>query len=558
MGCMSRDFSTESVCAVAAIGAGGGRISGETAFEFVRWRGETPVSHTWTRADLRAVVAAEAVQLAARTQPGDRVIVAHPPGPAFVAGFLACLASGRIAVPAAAPLTAASKAAVARLEDASGAALVLSGGERLAPDASADSGRDHTFDAPAQDDIAYLQFTSGSTQAPRGAVITHRALRANLAAIGDAWALGADDRGVFWLPPFHDMGLVGAILAPLAFGVPSTLMHPAAFLQRPARWLQLMSDRRATFSGGPNFAYDLVAERVAAADLAGLDLSAWRVAVNGAEPVRRRTMRRFATALALAPTGFRDGAFAPGYGLAESVLFVSARRTTETASPCAGDDETPVDCGPPGHGVTVQIVDETTQRALPDGETGAIWVAGDSVAAGYWNAPDATAATFDARLPGDARAWLRTGDIGLLREGRLHVCGRAKDVLIRGGRKVHAADVEAVVAAALGRRVPAAAFALSGAAQEESIAVIVEYAPDDADACFATLVDAIAAALDLTPDVIALCGPGAVRLTTSGKIARAATRDAWCADLLPVRAVWRRPVSPAVSAAVSPADSIAA
>ncbi|TPW08644.1 MAG: putative NRPS [Alphaproteobacteria bacterium] len=494
MSCVLSNFSSDDMCVVAALAAGGA----ETAFEFVRWRGDQQLSLTWSRADLRAAVQAEASQLIARTRRGDRVIVAHPPGPAFVASFLACLGSGRIAVPAAAPLTAASKTAVARLADASGATLVLSGGEHLprATDADAYCDLAPAFDDPSPDDIAYLQFTSGSTQAPRGAVITHRALRANLAAIHDAWGLSPKDRGVFWLPPFHDMGLVGAILAPLAFGVPSTLMHPAAFLQRPARWLQLMSERRATFSGGPNFAYDLVAERVAPRDVAGLDLSAWRVAVNGAEPVRRRTMRRFADAFA--PAGFREHAFAPGYGLAESVLFVTARCATESVSPCDGDDETPVDCGPPGCGVTVRVVDE-----------------------------------------------------GFLRDGRLHVCGRAKDVLIRGGRKIHAADVEAVVAAALGRRVPAAAFALTASAHEEIIAVLIEHAPDDADAAFALLIDAIAAAVDLTPDVIAFCGPGGVRLTTSGKIARAATRDAWRAGTLPVRNLWRRPVpilNPAVAA----------
>lgn len=547
MSCVLSNFSSDDMCVVAALAADGA----ETAFEFVRWRGDQQLSLTWSRADLRAAVQAEASQLIARTRRGDRVIVAHPPGPAFVASFLACLGSGRIAVPAAAPLTAASKTAVARLADASGATLVLSGGEHLPRTTDADAYCDlaPAFDDPSPDDIAYLQFTSGSTQAPRGAVITHRALRANLAAIHDAWGLSPKDRGVFWLPPFHDMGLVGAILAPLAFGVPSTLMHPAAFLQRPARWLQLMSERRATFSGGPNFAYDLVAERVAPRDVAGLDLSAWRVAVNGAEPVRRRTMRRFADAFA--PAGFREHAFAPGYGLAESVLFVTARCATESVSPCDGDDETPVDCGPPGCGVTVRVVDEAARRALPDGETGAVWVAGDSVAAGYWNAPDETAATFDARLADDPRAYLRTGDLGFLRDGRLHVCGRAKDVLIRGGRKIHAADVEAVVAAALGRRVPAAALALTASAHEEIIAVLIEHAPDDADAAFALLIDAIAAAVDLTPDVIAFCGPGGVRLTTSGKIARAATRDAWRAGTLPVRNLWRRPVpilNPAVAA----------
>jgi acyl-CoA synthetase (AMP-forming)/AMP-acid ligase II len=536
MSCVSQGFASDDMCVVAAVSGGAG--SPHAAFEFVRWRGDETLGQSWSRADLHRAVQTEAAHIAARSRARDRVVVAHPPGPAFAASLLACLASGRIAVPAAAPLTAASKAAVARVADTAGATLVLSGGALSEPTDAVEC----AF-APAPDDVAYLQFTSGSTQAPRGAVITHRALRANIAAIGDAWRLGAEDRGVFWLPPFHDMGLVGAILAPLAFGVPSTLMHPAAFLQRPGRWLQLMSERRATFSGGPNFAYDLVTDRVAPEQAAGLDLSAWRVAVNGAEPVRRRTMRRFADAFA--PAGFRERAFAPGYGLAESVLFVTARRVTDPASPCDGDDDAPVDCGPPGRGLDLRIVDEANGRVVRDGQVGAIWVAGDSIAAGYWNAPDATDATFGACVPDDSRNYLRTGDIGFLRDGRLHVCGRAKDVLIRSGRKIHAADVEAVATAALGRRVPAAAFALTAAAPEEIIAILIEHAPEEADTAFAQVIDAIAAALDLTPDIIAFCGPGAVRLTTSGKIARAATRHAWRADMLPVSAIWRRPASAA-------------
>lgn len=533
---MPQSLAFRENCIVAALAESD--VCAAPAFEFVRWRGEEEIVQAWSRGDLLAVVRAEAALIAGRTRHGDRVVVAHPPGPAFVAAFLACLVSGRIAVPAPAPLTAASRAAVERLAQTTGAALVLSRGDSPAetPGVTGD-----VLIAPPEDDaIAYLQFTSGSTEAPRGAVITHGALRANIAAIGDAWALGPTDRGVFWLPPFHDMGLVGAILAPLAFGVPSTLMHPAAFLQRPARWLDLIASRSATFSGGPNFAYDLAADRAAYAETADLDLSSWRVAVNGAEPVRRRTLRRFAERFAI--NGFRADAFAPGYGLAESVLFVSARRADDPPIDLDADDDAPIDCGPPGRGAAICIVDEATGAPVPECVSGAIWVTGSSLAAGYWN--DVGAAHFDGRLTGDGRAWLRTGDIGFLRGGRLFVCGRAKDVLIRGGRKTHAADIEAVVTRTLGIRAPCAAFAVAIAA-EEDIVIIVEHATTTPDSVLARLRDAIAAAFDLTPDVIALCAPGAVRLTTSGKTARAATRDAWRSNAVPVRAVWRRPLSAA-------------
>lgn len=540
---MPQSLSRSENCVVAALAHA--EACEASAFEFVRWRSEEESAQIWSRADLQAVVRAEAALIAGRTTDGDRVVVAHPPGPAFVAAFLACLAAGRIAVPAPAPLTAASRAAVERLANATGATLVLARGE--SPPETPGASNDVFIDTPDDSAIAYLQFTSGSTEAPRGAVITHGALRANIAAIGDAWGLTGADRGVFWLPPFHDMGLVGAILAPLAFGVPSTLMHPAAFLQRPARWLQLIASRRATFSGGPNFAYDLTTDRAARADTADLDLSSWRVAVNGAEPVRRHSLRRFAERFA--ENGFHAGAFAPGYGLAESVLFVSARRVDDPAVDLHADDDAPLDCGQPGRGADIRIVDETCGLPVPDGVRGAIWVTGPSIAAGYWNAPDASATHFGGRLADDDRAWLRTGDIGFLRDGRLHVCGRAKDVLIRGGRKFHAADIEAATMRALGLRATCAAFAVPASAGagagDEDIVILIEHASATPDAVLARLRDAIAAAFDLTPDVIALCAPGAVRLTTSGKTARAATRDAWRADAIPVRALWRRPLSAA-------------
>jgi acyl-CoA synthetase (AMP-forming)/AMP-acid ligase II len=486
---------------------------------------------SWSRRGLRQAVVAAAGQLSARSRPGDRIVVSHPPGPAFVAAFLGCLVSGRIAVPAAAPLTTASRAAVARIAQASGATLTLSGGASF--DEPAHGG---DFIAPASDDIAYLQFTSGSTAAPRGAVITHRALRANLAAIGDAWRLSQEDRGVFWLPPFHDMGLVGAIMAPVAFSIPSTLMHPAAFLQRPERWLSLMTSRRGTFSGGPNFAYDLAAERVRDEECRALDLSAWRVAVNGAEPVRRATLRRFCERFA--NSGFRRDAFAPGYGLAESVLFVSARRPGD---PCAleGRDHDPVDCGAPGAGIDVAVVDEATRAAAPAGETGAIWISGDTVADGYWRSAEDE--TFAARLHGDPRRWLRTGDLGAMREGRLFIVGRAKGTLLRNGRTYHAADIEHLAVQALGRRASVAAFAAPDGDAREIIVVLVEGSCGDADRALAAVRDAIADGFDLAPDLVALVPPGSVRLTTSGKVARAATAEAWRGGAIKARAIWKRP-----------------
>lgn len=488
---------------VAALFAGAD--DARPAFEFVRWRGGEEVTAHWTRAAFLARAAQTAGAVMEATAPGDRVVVATPPGPDFAAIVIGCLGAGRIAVPAPTPTTARTRAHVAAIAAAADARLVLTSAPEAAP---------APLVPPAADATAYLQFTSGSTRAPRGAVITAGALGANLAAIGDAWRLGPADRGVFWLPPFHDMGLVGALMAPLAFGFPATLMHPAAFLQRPARWLDLIASRRATFSGAPNFAYDLCVDRMTAEEIARLDLSAWRVAVNGAEPVRPATIDRFAAAFA--PAGFCAEAFMPGYGLAESVLFVTARRCGD--GPVRIVDGV-VSCGVPAADTAVRIVDETTGREVADGERGAVWVCGPSTARGYWGGVDAEVF---------ADGWLRTGDIGFLNDGALFVCGRAKDVIIRHGRNLLAGDVEAAIAARTRGRGQTAAFEHEG-----RLVVVHEVAAgESASAAQSAIVEALGAEFETLADAIVLAAPGAVRLTTSGKVQRAATRDAWAAGVL--------------------------
>ncbi|MDX2234290.1 MAG: AMP-binding protein [Hyphomonadaceae bacterium] len=489
------------------------------AFTMLRWRGDEAVDATWSRRALLDAARDAAGSITAQTDPGDRVVIAAPPGLDFIAAFLGCLGAGRIAVPAPFPGAARARAFVERIAAVTGARLVATEALAAAP---------VDLRPAAPDAIAYLQFTSGSTQAPRGAAITHGALSANLRAIGATWDLGPDDRGVFWLPPFHDMGLVGAILTPLAFGFPATLMHPAAFLQKPHRWLARIAQERATFSGAPNFAYDLCVDRTTPAQRAALDLSSWRVAVNGAEPVLALTLRRFAGAFAGA--GFRADAFAPGYGLAETVLFATARRR---GSGPAMSPEGAVSCGAPAPGTHLRIVDEARGVALAEGETGAVWIAGPSLARGYWNDPAATADVFDHRLPGEPHAFLRTGDIGRLRAGDLFVCGRAKDVIVRGGRNLHAADLEQAIALRLGRDRRTAAFAAPGPAGDRLVIVQEARAGDDLDASRAAIVDALGADCDAQADAIVFTAPGGVPVTTSGKVARAAARDAWRTGALP-------------------------
>jgi len=255
---------------------------------------------------------------------------------------------------------------------------------------------------PHPEDVAFLQYTSGSTGTPKGVIVTHANLLDNLERIRIAFAQTPESVVVGWLPLFHDMGLIGNVLQPCFVGADCVLMSPAAFLQKPARWLQAIHRFRGTTSGGPNFAYDLCARSIGPEVREDLDLSSWSVAFNGAEPVRSATLDRFAEAFA--PSGFRRAAFVPCYGLAEATLLVSAAR--------GAADEPQVSCGALSSGGEVLVV--APESAIPcAGEAvGEIWVTGPSVAAGYWNRPEETLATFGAMLGNGRGPYLRTGDLG--------------------------------------------------------------------------------------------------------------------------------------------------
>src|SRR6185295_17099513 len=280
-------------------------------------------------------------------------------------------------------------------------------------------------------DIAMLQYTSGSTAAPKGVMLTHRNLLHNLSLIRAAFGVEhrPDDVGVFWLPPFHDMGLIGGILQPCYVGRGAVLMSSATFLQRPLAWLEAMSTYRATTSAAPNFAFDLCVERIKPEEIRTLDLSAWHTVFDGAEPIRAETIDRFERAFGDA--GFRREAFFPCYGLAEATLFVSggpwghgpytldvsraALEMKRVAPATAGDRLRLVSSGAPATGQTLRIVDPDTRLPCDDRRVGEIWVSGESVASGYWNQAEETKATFGAVISGDgARQFLRTGDLGFV------------------------------------------------------------------------------------------------------------------------------------------------
>jgi acyl-CoA synthetase (AMP-forming)/AMP-acid ligase II len=300
--------------------------------------------------------------------------------------------------------------------------------------------------------LAFLQYTSGSTATPKGVMVSHGNLLHNEAIIQQAFAQTSESVIVSWLPLYHDMGLIGNVLQPLYVGAHSVLMSPVAFLQSPFRWLKAISHYRATTSGGPNFAYDLCVRKITEEQKAGLDLSSWQLAFNGAEPIRAETLDRFAKAFA--SCGFRREAFFPCYGLAEATLFVAGK--TQSNAPAVikhfetaalsnnrvieATDESQdrlslVGCGGPGMGQTILIVNPETARVCPPGDVGEIWVSGASVAGGYWNQPEATERTFHASLAeSSAGPFLRTGDLGFLQAGELFVTGRLKDLIIIRGR----------------------------------------------------------------------------------------------------------------------------
>lgn len=448
----------------------------------------------------------------------------------FAIAFIGCLYAGAIAVPCsvgprnrgwerivAIAADAAPATAIADLELRDKvAALGVRTIDLPAPDAGASRIVSVADDAPA-----LLQYTSGSTGAPKGVVITHRNLAANLTMLREKF--GVHDRSVFltWLPLFHDMGLIGNLLAALYCGVPCVLMPPIAFYQRPRRWLAAIARYRATISGAPNFGYALCLRRAHRMDLAGIDLSSWEVAFCGAERVRASTMRGFAERFA--PAGFRAGALYPCYGLAEATVFASGgeRLGGVTVAP-SSDGAEAVSCGSAPNDTDLLVVDPQTATPLPNCQVGEIWIGGAHVAAGYWNKPEATAQTFGARLQGGDQNYLRTGDLGWLADGQLYFAGRLKDLIVHHGENIHPDDIEATAARAHAALSDInAAFALDA---DDEIVIVQELDRSargtDLTGALEALTQAIAREHGIHLHDALLVRPGAIPRTTSGKVQR--------------------------------------
>jgi acyl-CoA synthetase (AMP-forming)/AMP-acid ligase II len=385
--------------------------------------------------------------------------------------------------------------------------------------------REPAFDPDA---LALLQYTSGSTAAPKGVCITHRNLMHNEALIHTAFEHSGPGVGVNWLPPYHDMGLIGGLLQTVYHGAACYLMSPLAMLQDPSRWLRAVSRYRADTSGGPNFAFDLCVQRVPAERIAELNLSNWSVAAIGSEPIRAATMARFAETFA--GCGFRAEAFYPCYGLAEATLFVTGGPKSAPPTVLTVNGQLLVGCGRTWPGQEVCIVDPETRVKLPDEQTGEIWLRGPSVAAGYWNRPEETAEAFDARRAdtGDG-PYLRTGDLGFLRGGELFVTGRAKDVIIVRGRNHYPGDIEETVQSVHPGLRPGCGAAFEVTRDGVPRLVVVQEVERrcrelDVGQLLGDVRQAVAERHDLQLFDLVLLKYGGIAKTTSGKVRRHACR----------------------------------
>ncbi|MEV0251472.1 fatty acyl-AMP ligase [Nocardia sp. NPDC050712] len=498
-----------------------------------------------------------AARLAARgVGRGDRVVLAINPGLDYVAALYGILWLGAVAVPCFPPLRAKELDRFAAvLRDAEPVLVLIDEMYRPRLDELAARGLDACreplhpggpaetggrFEQPTPcvaSDLALIQYTSGSTGHPKGVCITHGNLVSNCAALDRSMGHDPGRIGLSWLPPYHDMGLMGTIVLALYHGWPLVLMSPVHFIQQPARWLEAVTDFGVTITVGPNFALELCTTELTDAEVAPLDLSTLTEFYCGAEPIRADTITAFARRFA--PCGFDVRALIPCYGMAEATLFIAGKAAGDTWRTGTSADDTAaiVSCGVVDAGHSVRIVDPDTANPLPDGQIGEIWVAGPSVAAGYFRDEPRTGAVFGARIAGADGRYLRTGDLGFLRGDELFVTGRIKDLIIVNARNIYPQDVEFRALQSDPSFRKAAAFAVPGAGTE-GLAVVIEsqraaLTPRDHTELTERLRAEIIAEFGVAPAVIHIGPRRTVPTTTSGKVRRAATRGLLLTGRLP-------------------------
>ena len=544
---------------------------------------ETEVSWTYRELWLRSCRVARQLEAMGVKQPAPRALLLYPPGIDFLAGFLGCQIAGWVPVPTCYPKPGRE---MPRLDAAAMdcSPSVILGDEnairgldpsKLCEAASSlptlvaaepTHGDDDDFSNDLSDDfidpqtlsiapdaIALLQYTSGSTSDPKGVMVRHRNLMSNLESIrrGFHVNLQSDDAtevdcGVFWLPFFHDMGLIGGILEPLYVGGTSILMSPRAFLQRPLRWLQTISDKRAVISGAPNFAYQLCVDRISPDQTDDLDLAHWRIAFTGAEPILPRTLHDFAARFSAC--GFSGKAFYPCYGLAEATLMAAGgdgpgepklltvdRESLSNGKPeIVPESRGPkiqklVSCGPPVHQTEVVLVDSETCHEVPSGQVGEIWLRGNGVTSGYWNRDEENASQFHATTTDGRTGFCRTGDLGFMHDGELYVTGRIKDVVILRGRNLFPQDIEATVRETVGAGAGQCAAFSVDAVRGEALAIIAELPRRRDQSGLEELIRAIRRSVievhEVDPRHVLLTRQATVPLTSSGKVQRSRCRE---------------------------------
>jgi 8-amino-7-oxononanoate synthase len=510
---------------------------------------------------------------------GQRALLLYPAGLEFIAGFFGCLYAGVVAVPVYPPRRNRSLVRIQAIADDAEAKVALTTGAVLnrveglidetphlkelawLDTCHVPEGMDQQWQMPDVhgDTLAFLQYTSGSTGTPKGVMLNHANLMHNSALIACAFEHTRSGTGVFWLPSYHDMGLIGGILQPLYVGRPNVLMSPMTFLQKPFRWLSAISRFRGTTSGGPNFAYELCVRKITPEQRKTLDLSSWRLAFNGAEPVRAETMDRFVEAFS--PCGFRREAFYPCFGLAEATLIVSGGyahqppvlRSFEANALAKGyvvdgepDDEgtrTLVGCGQNLPDQKIVIADPGTMTTAAPGRVGEIWLRGPSAAQGYWRQPEATEATFHAYLQDTGEGpFLRTGDLGFLQDGELFIAGRLKDLIIVNGVNHYPQDIELAVQQSHPRLRPdcGAAFSIEKGRRELLVVVqeVERHKHGDFSPVFQVIRRAVSLEHELQLDAIVLVKAGSIPKTSSGKIQRHACRQGYLDGSLDVVAQW--------------------
>lgn len=552
-------------------------LAGERVFTYLADGESEEIIITYAGLDQRA--RAIAAELQKKNLVGQRALLLYPAGLDFIAAFFGCMYAGVVAVTAYPPRRNRNMNRIEAIAEDADAKIALTTQESLervkgfiaetpklvriewlATDKiPANRGDEWRKPNSHGDTLALLQYTSGSTGTPKGVMLNHANLMHNSAMISYAFELTRSGSGVFWLPSYHDMGLIGGILQPMYCGQSNVIFSPAAFLQKPYRWLRAISHYGATISGGPNFAYDLAVDKITDEQLETLDLSSWTLAFNGAEPIHAETLDRFVERFGRC--GFRREAFYPCYGLAEATLIVSGG--LKTALPVARsvdidalenhevvealrDEEDSRELIGSGGNLLDQkivIVDPETRTQCPANRVGEIWVAGPSVAQGYWKRPEETETTFRAHLKETGEGpFLRTGDLGFMLEGELFVTGRLKDLIIVRGVNHYPQDIELTVERAHAhlRRNAGAAFTIGDEGRERLVVVqeVRRMRQLDADEVLTAIRKAVAAEHEMPVDAVALIKAGSIPKTSSGKIQRHACRAALLDGSLAVVAQW--------------------